>query len=89
MLRAISVTLCAEVVVSLMARVRLIANPANDLAFTRHAELLADRCSAPEELERELRTDYAHARVVRGVTDVVERWYAYRDGSWKPSNPAS
>lgn len=69
-----------------MARVRIIANPTNDLEFTRRAEELAPRSSTPEDLERELRVDYGRARVVRGVTDIVERWYAYRDGSWTSSD---
>lgn len=69
-----------------MGRVRIIANPANDLEFTRRAEELAESSSTPEELERELRAEHSHARVVRGVTDIVERWYAYRDGSWTPSD---
>jgi hypothetical protein len=69
-----------------MARVRITANPTSDLAFGRVAEQLAERCSTPEELERQLRANYTRARVVRGVTDIVERWYAYRDGSWTPSS---
>jgi hypothetical protein len=69
-----------------MARVRITANPANDQAFARRAERLAETCTSPEELERALRTDYERARVVRGVTDIVERWYAYRDGSWTASS---
>jgi hypothetical protein len=69
-----------------MARVRISAIPANDMPFGRKAEQLVERCSTPEDLERELRVEYKRARVVRGVTDVVERWYAYRDGSWTPSD---
>jgi hypothetical protein len=72
-----------------MGRVRIIANPANDLEFTRRAEELAQGASTPEDLERELRADYDRARVVRGVTDIVERWYAYREGSWTASSEDS
>ena len=66
-----------------MAKVRLVTNPASDDEFRNSAETLVEQVNTPEELERELREDYEKARVVRGVTDVVERWYAYRDGSWK------
>ena len=69
-----------------MGRVRIIANPANDLVFARRAEELAVRANTPEDLERELRDSYGRARVVRGVTDIVERWYAYRDGRWTASD---
>ena len=69
-----------------MARVRITANPANDLVFARRAEELAQSSNTPEELERDLRAEHPDARVVRGVTDIVERWYAYRDGSWTASD---
>ena len=69
-----------------MGRVRIIANPANDLVFARRAEELAMRANTPEELERQLRASYERVRVVRGVTDIVERWYVYREGRWIPSD---
>jgi hypothetical protein len=62
--------------------VRLITNPHTDAEFQRHAELLAQGVDTPEELERLLRRNYVRARVVTGVTDIVERWYVYRDGRW-------
>jgi hypothetical protein len=62
--------------------VRLIVNPANDADFQRSANELATRSDTPEQLEQALRGKYARARVVRGVTDIVERWYVYRDGRW-------
>jgi hypothetical protein len=62
--------------------VRLITNPQSDVEFQRRAEELADKADTPEELERLLRAHYSKARVVPGVTDIVERWYVYRDGRW-------
>jgi hypothetical protein len=62
--------------------VRLITNPQSDTDFQRRAEQLAEGVETPEELERLLRRSYARARVVTGVTDIVERWYVYRDGRW-------
>jgi len=62
--------------------VRLVINPTTDTEFERHAEELATRASEPDELERLLRSRYPRARVVSGVTDIVERWYVYRDGRW-------
>jgi hypothetical protein len=60
----------------------LVINPTSDAEFQGHAEHLASRAEEPEELERLLVARYPHARVVRGVTDIVERWYVYRDGRW-------
>ena len=65
--------------------VRLVINPANDPSFHERATQLARDIAEPEELERSLRDEYERARVVRGVTDVVERWYVYRDGHWVDS----
>jgi hypothetical protein len=65
-----------------MARVRVIANPPDDDGFVHRVEELAETTETPEGLEQLLRGEYSEARVVRGVTDVVERWYAYRDGHW-------
>ena len=62
--------------------VRLVTNPTTDADFQRHAEDLAADVNAPEELERLLRERYPQAHVVRGVTDIFERWYVYRDGRW-------
>ena len=65
-----------------MVTVRLIVNPTNDNDFQRSAQELAAHVDEPEELERLLRAQYSRARVVRGVTDIMERWYVYRDGRW-------
>ncbi len=65
--------------------VRLVTNPSNDIEFQRWAHDLAARIASPEDLERLLRERYSRARVVRGVTDIVERWYVYRDGRWTNS----
>lgn len=65
-----------------MVTVRLIVNPTNDTEFDRRAHELAARSDTPEQLEAALREQYPRARVVRGVTDIVERWYVYRDGRW-------
>lgn len=61
---------------------RLVVNPVWDADFVRRAEELAEAADTPGDLERLLRTSYASARVVPGVTDIVERWYVYRDGRW-------
>lgn len=65
-----------------MAKARIVANPPTDADFLRQAQGLAQAADTPQDLELALRQDYPQARVVRGVTDVIERWYAYRDGSW-------
>lgn len=65
-----------------MVAVRLITNPQSDTDFARRAEQLVQTARTPEELERLLRATYSRARVVTGVTDIVERWYVYRDGRW-------
>jgi len=65
-----------------LVTVRLITNPANDIEFQRRAQELAARSDTPEELEQLLRQHFKRARVVRGVTDILERWYVYRDGRW-------
>jgi hypothetical protein len=62
--------------------VRLITNPQSDIEFQRRAEEFARDADTPEDLERLLRPQYSRARVVPGVTDIVERWYVYRDGRW-------
>ena len=62
--------------------VRLVTNPQSDIEFRRRAEELVNKVETPEELEGLLRPDYHRARVVRGVTDIVERWCVYRDGRW-------
>lgn len=63
-------------------KARIITNPVDDRAFTRHVAHAANQAETPEALEQLLRRDYPNVRVVRGVIDVVERWYAYRDGRW-------
>lgn len=65
-----------------LVAVRLVVNPATDDEFRERAELLAQAVTTPEQLQDLLRADYRHARVVRGVTDVYERWYVYREGRW-------
>jgi hypothetical protein len=65
-----------------LVTVRLVTNPQTDTDFQRRAEELVTRVETPEELETLLRAEYHRARVVPGVTDIVERWYVYRDGRW-------
>ena len=65
-----------------MVTVRLVINPQTDAQFQQRAEELAQSVDSPDELERLLRLDYGRARVVPGVTDIVERWYVYHDGRW-------
>jgi hypothetical protein len=60
----------------------LVTNPQSDTEFQRRAEELAHAAETPAELEQLLRLQYAQARVVAGVTDIVDRWYVYRDGHW-------
>ena len=66
--------------------IRLVVNPTTDMNFARLAHELAEASGSPEDLERQLRDRYVEARVVRGVTDIVERWYVYRDGHWVHTN---
>ena len=65
-----------------MAKARIIASPPHDRLFTDRVQKLAQGTDTPEILEQLVRHEYPEARVVRGVTDVVERWYVYRDGRW-------
>jgi hypothetical protein len=65
-----------------LVTIRLVTNPHTDTEFQRRAEELVDRVDSPEELESLLREQYHGTRVVRGVTDIYERWYVYRDGRW-------
>jgi hypothetical protein len=65
-----------------LVTVRLVTNPGSDTEFQRRAEELVSGVNTPEQLEALLRAEYDRARVVRGVTDIVERWYVYRDGRW-------
>jgi hypothetical protein len=65
-----------------MANARIIPNPHDDRLFADRVEELAEGADTPEALEELVRGDYPEARVVRGVTDVVDRWYVYRDGRW-------
>jgi len=65
-----------------LVTVRLVTNPHTDNEFQLRAEQFVERVESPEELEALLREQYHRARVVRGVTDIVERWYVYRDGRW-------
>jgi hypothetical protein len=61
---------------------RLSVNPPSDRAFSRRVHELARDASTPEDLELTLRRDYPLVRVVRGVTDIVDHWYVYREGRW-------
>jgi hypothetical protein len=61
---------------------RISVNPSDDAVFASRVRELADHIESPENLEAQLRPAYPEVRVVRGVTDVVERWYVYRDGRW-------
>jgi hypothetical protein len=72
-----------------LVAVRMVVNPTTDAEFRARAEALSETANTPEELQRRLRAHYAHARVVRGVTDIVERWYVYRDGHWINSQERS
>ena len=65
-----------------MANARIIANPPDDRLFADRVEELAEATDTPEAFEQLVRGEYPEARVVRGVTDVLERWYVYRDGRW-------
>lgn len=65
-----------------MTIARIIANPPGDRKFAGRVEELANQADTPETLEQLVRHEYPEARVVRGVTDVVERWYVYREGRW-------
>jgi hypothetical protein len=60
----------------------VVINPTTDAAFVAHAAELAEGAATPEDLQRRLRRRFERALVVRGVTDIVERWYVYRDGRW-------
>ncbi len=64
---------------------RLSINPSNDPEFSRRVHEVARHVETPEELEQRLRREYPLTRVFRGVTDIVERWYVYREGRWKRS----
>ena len=64
---------------------RLSINPSNDPDFSRRVHELARGTETPEELELRLRSEYPLTRVFRGVTDIVERWYVYRQGHWTRS----
>jgi len=61
---------------------RLVINPHTDHEFGRRAHELAEHADGPEQLQALLRDEYTRAGVVRGVTDVTERWYVYREGHW-------
>jgi len=64
---------------------RISVNPSDDAVLDRRVRELADQAGSPEELEDLLRDQYPNVRVVRGVTDVVDRWYVYREGRWARS----
>ena len=64
---------------------RISVNPTDDEAFAKRVRDAGPRAATPEELEALLRPDYPQVRVVRGVTDVVDRWYVYREGRWTRS----
>ena len=65
-----------------MAKARIIVYPVDDRLFVDRVEALAEKVDTPEALEELVRHDYHEARVARGVTDLVDRWYVYRDGRW-------
>ncbi|MEP7360616.1 MAG: hypothetical protein ABI744_03460 [Chloroflexota bacterium] len=66
----------------LMESTRISVNPSEDAVFASRVRELGDQINSPEALEDRLRPDYPQVRVVRGVTDVVDRWYVYREGRW-------
>ena len=59
--------------------------PSDDAVFASRVQEVAGEAMSPEELEEQLRASYPEVRVVRGVTDIVDRWYVYRDGRWTRS----
>jgi hypothetical protein len=59
--------------------------PSDDAVFASRVNEFAGDVTSPEELEEQLRASYPEVRVVRGVTDIVDRWYVYRDGRWTRS----
>ena len=65
---------------------RLSINPPDDVVFATRVREQASKVEDPDALEAQLRADYPEVRVVRGVTDVVDRWYIYRDGRWTRSS---
>jgi hypothetical protein len=65
-----------------MAGTRLSIIPSDDPVFTELVREVEGRAPTPEALQELLRSEYPQVRVVRGVTDIVERWYVYRDGRW-------
>lgn len=69
----------------LMDGTRISTNPPEDVDFARRVIELTPSSATPEALEEQLRSDYPRVRVVRGVTDILERWYVYRDGRWARS----
>jgi hypothetical protein len=69
-------------VLATAAGIRLIINPQTDGDFGRRVNELAGQARGPEELEVLLRSEYPRTVVARGVIDVVERWYVYREGHW-------
>lgn len=64
--------------------VTLFMNPASDERFRSSVDAcLAEGADTPAGLQRCLRTTYPTASVTNGIIDRgIERWYAYRDGSW-------
>ena len=64
---------------------RVSVNPPDDVVLASRVRELADQAASPEDLEAILRPEYPRVRVVRGVTDVVDRWYVYREGHWTRS----
>lgn len=70
-----------------MPTVRLVTYPRTDFAFKAVAlSVIRDGAGIPAELEAGLSVDYPLVRVVAGINQGgVDRWYAYRDGSLRPS----
>ncbi|MEP7379380.1 MAG: hypothetical protein ABI725_07450 [Chloroflexota bacterium] len=68
-----------------MAGTRISVNPPQDGVLASRVRDIGGQVESPEELEAMLRPDYPQVRVVRGVTDIVDRWYVYREGRWTRS----
>ena len=75
----------ASVARLLMDGTRVSVNPSDDSAFAERVHELANQTDTPEKLQALLSPDYPLVRVVRGVTDIVDRWYVYREGRWTHS----
>ncbi len=70
---------------ALMDGTRISIIPSDDAEFAGRVQEVASDATSPEQLEQQLRASYPDVRVVQGVTDIVDRWYVYRDGRWTRS----